>query len=121
MSITGLGPHGESAVPADQIAITEADAAEARRRRFSVAVVLHTTTSDWSKQELAGLGTTPRRHTPAVVDVVDCGFNWQAQVAALQRLAHERVDAVISIPIGNSDVADAHRDVAHAGIKLVLM
>jgi ribose transport system substrate-binding protein len=121
MSITGLGPHGEHAVPADQIAITEADAAEARRRRFSVAVVLHTTTSDWSKQELAGIVTTLGRYAAAVVDVVDCGFDWKAQVAALQRLARERVDAVISIPIGNIAVADAHRDVTHAGIKLVLM
>lgn len=121
MSITGLGPHGERAVPAEQIAISEDDVAEARRRRFSVAVVLHTTTSDWSKQELAGIVTTLGRYSAVVVDVVDCGFNWQTQVTALKRLAHESVDAVISIPIGNIAVADAHREVAHAGIKLVLM
>jgi ribose transport system substrate-binding protein len=121
MSITGLGPHGERAVPADQIAISDADAEEARRRRFSVAVVLHTTTSDWSKQELAGIVTTLGRYSAAVVDVVDCSFSWQAQVTALRRLSQESVDAVISIPIGNIAVADAHRDLAHAGIKLVLM
>lgn len=121
MSITGLGPHGERATPADEIAITEAEAAEARRRRFSVAVVLHTTTSDWSKQELAGIVTTLGRYSAAVVDVVDCGFDWKAQVAALERLAKARVDAVISIPLRNTAVADAHRAVSRAGIKLVLM
>jgi ribose transport system substrate-binding protein len=31
------------------------------------------------------------------------------------------VDAVISIPIGNAAVADAHRAISHAGIKLILM
>ncbi|HHY49115.1 MAG TPA: substrate-binding domain-containing protein, partial [Alphaproteobacteria bacterium] len=121
MPIAGLGPHGERAVPADQIVIAEADGAEARRRRFAVAVVLHTTASDWSKQELAGIVTSLGHYSAAVVDVVDCNFNWNAQVAALQRLAKERVDAVISIPIGNIAVANAHREVSEAGIKLVLM
>jgi ribose transport system substrate-binding protein len=121
MSITGLGPHGERAVPADQIAVTEYDAAGARRRRFSVAVVLHTTTSDWSKQQLAGIVTTLGRYSAVVIEVVDCAFDWQTQVKALERLSRSRVDAVISIPIGNAAVADAHRAISHAGIKLVLM
>jgi ribose transport system substrate-binding protein len=121
MSITGLGPHGERAVPADQIVVTEQEAAEARRRRFSVAVVLHTTTSDWSKQQLAGIVTTLGRYSAVVVEVVDCAFDWRTQVDALERLSKSRVDAVISIPIGNASVADAHRAISHAGIKLVLM
>jgi ribose transport system substrate-binding protein len=121
MTILGLGPHGERAVPADQIALTESDAALARRRRFSVAVVLHTTASDWSKQELAGIVTMLGRYAAAVVEVVDCGFDPEVQIEALQRLASKRLDAVISIPIGNTVVADAHRGITRAGTKLVLM
>jgi ribose transport system substrate-binding protein len=121
MSITGLGPHGERAVPADQIVITEEEAMEARRRRFSVAVVLHTTASDWSRQQLAGIVTTLGRYAAVVIEVVDCAFDWRTQIDALERLSKSRVDAVISIPIGNSAVADAHRAISHAGIKLILM
>ena len=121
MSIAGLGPHGERAVPADQIQLTEANATEARTRRFSVAVVLHTTTSDWSKQELAGIAATLGQHSAALVEVVDCRFDVDLQIAALTRLAREPVDAVISIPIGNARVAAAHRALTQSGRKLVLL
>ena len=121
MVIKGLGPHGERAVPADQIVMSEAEAAAARAGRFSVAVVLHTTTSDWSSQELAGIATVLGSYSAAVVEVVDCGFDGEAQSQALQRLAQEPVDAVISIPIGNARVAEAHLSVSHAGKALVLL
>jgi ribose transport system substrate-binding protein len=121
MSITGLGPHGERAVPANQIVVTDEDATEARRRRFAMAVVLHTTTSDWSKQQLAGIVTTLGRYSAVVIEVVDCAFDWKLQVAALERLSKSSIDAVISIPISNAAVADAHRAISLAGIKLVLM
>ena len=121
MSIAGLGPHGERAVPADQIQLTQTDATQARGRRFSVAVVLHTTTSDWSKQELAGIAAALGLYSAALVEVVDCNFDFELQVAALARLAREKVDAVISIPIGNARVAQAHRALTQSGRRLVLL
>jgi ribose transport system substrate-binding protein len=120
-SIAGLGPHGERAVPPDRLAISEAEADAARAHRFSVAVVLHTTASDWAKQQLAGIVTTLGRYSAAVIEVVDCAFAIDAQIAALDRLVREAPDAIISIPIGNTAVAEAHRSVARAGVKLVLM
>ena len=120
-SIAGLGPHGERAAPPDRLAIDDSDADAARVRRFSVAVVLHTTASDWAKQQLAGIVTTLGRYSAAVIDVVDCGFAIDAQVDALNRLVREAPDAIISIPIGNAAVAEAHRAVTRAGLKLVLM
>ena len=104
-----------------RLSLSEADAAIALGRRFSVAVVLHTATSDWSKQQLAGIVTTLGQYSAAVVEVVDCGFDSANQIAALERLSGEGLDAIISIPIGNTTVADAHRGVSRAGTKLVLM
>jgi ribose transport system substrate-binding protein len=121
VSIAGLGPHGERAAPPDRLTISEAEADAARRRRFTVAVVLHTTASDWAKQQLAGIVTTLGRYSAAVIEVVDCAFAIEAQIDALNRLVHEAPDAIISIPIGNTAVAEAHRSVARAGIRLVLM
>lgn len=121
MSITGLGPHGERAVPAGQVTVSEADAEIARERRFSVAIVLHTTASDWAKEELAGIVMTLGRYGAAVVEVVDCGFDADRQVAALNRLAAEPLDAVVSIPIGSNRVAEAHRAIPAAGKKLILL
>ena len=121
MSVTGLGPHGERAAPADKIVLSEAERDDARKRRFSVAVVLHTTTSDWSKQELAGIVTTLGRCGAAVVDVIDCAFDGNFQNDALNRLAKQKLDAVISIPIGNAKVVESHRVLSASGKKLVLL
>jgi ribose transport system substrate-binding protein len=121
MTISGLGPRGERAVSAEQIALTQVEREAALAARFSVAVVLHTTTSDWSRQELAGIVTTLGAHGAAVVDVVDCGFDRERQAQELRRLAGEGVDAVISIPVGNVSVAEAHRAVSRAGKCLVLL
>lgn len=121
MSIAGLGPHGERAASPERLELSDADADAARDRHFSVAIVLHTTTSDWSKQELAGIVTTLGRYSAAVVEVADCEFSIDNQIQALDRLVREAPDAIISIPIGNTAVADAHRSVSRAGIKLILM
>ena len=121
MSISGLGPHGERAAHPDRIALTPDDILAAQKAKFEVAIVLHTLASDWSKQQMAGIAGTLGDCATVVVDVVDCGFRHEAQISALQRLARKKLDAVISIPIGNTAVADAHREVAQSGVKLTLL
>lgn len=119
--IAGLGPHGERAAAPERVALRAGDIEAARAARFRVAVVLHTLQSDWSKQHVAGIVATLGDCATAVVDVVDCGFAPDAQVAALDRLRTERPDAVISIPVANSAVAAAHRRVSEAGVRLMLL
>lgn len=119
--VTGLGPHGEFPSSADQLRLSEPQAAHAREKAFSVAVVLHTTTSDWSKQQIAGIEFALAQYGARVSAVIDCDFEANRQVRALQQQVRERPDAVISIPVDNLATVGAHRQVAAAGIKLVLM
>lgn len=121
MPIAGLGPHGELAVPDTLLKLTQVEQAELRARRSSVAIVLHTTGSDWAKQQLAGIVATLGRCSAAVVDVVDCNFSIEQQIQAIERIVRDKPDAIISIPIGNTAVAEAHRSVHRAGIKLILL
>ncbi|WMS43771.1 substrate-binding domain-containing protein [Acuticoccus sp. MNP-M23] len=120
MPITGLGPHGERAVSPAWKSLTPSDIAAARERRFRVAVVLHTNDSDWSRQQLTGMVGTFGDSAVVVNEVVDCGFRADAQSNALQRLSNEPLDAIISIPVANASVAEAHRCVSRAGIRLFL-
>ncbi len=120
MPISGLGPHGERAAPPSRLSLTLDDVAAAHDRRFKVAVVLHTSESDWSRQQLAGIAGTLGDCAAIVTEVVDCGFQAAAQIAALERLSREALDAIISIPVANAAVADAHRQVSRAGIRLIL-
>jgi len=121
MSIAGLGPHGESAAPFERLYISEAEGATARRQQFAVAVVLHTTESDWARQHLAGIVGTLGFYAASVIEVVDCRFDSEKQRNALRRLARENLDAIISLPIGNREVAEAHAEVARSGAKLILL
>jgi ribose transport system substrate-binding protein len=119
--VAGLGPHGERAATPDLIVLSAEMAEQARAAAFRVAIVLHTTASDWAKRQIAGIDAGLRRAGAIVVEIVDCGYDPARQVAAIERLILSRLDAVISIPVGSSAVADAFRKISAAGIKLVLL
>ena len=121
MNISGLGPHGEKAGSPLALKLSDADGAEAAARRFTVAVVLHTARSDWARQQLAGISSVLGQYQAAIVDVIDCGFEPKAQIEAFARLTTSKADAIISIPLGNEAVSDAHRLVHAAGKRLVLL
>ena len=121
MPIKGLGPHGERASTLLQLGLSESEVHRIRETQNTAAIVLHTTGSDWSKQQIAGIVRTLGRYSTAVIEVVDCEFSYGAQNAALERLARDPPSVVISIPIGNTAVAASHRAVARAGARLILL
>ena len=121
MTISGLGPHGERAAPPERVSLLPDDRAAAKAAGWRIAVVLHTLESDWAKQQLAGMVGIFGDCGAAVIDVVDCAFSPDLQVAELDRLVALRPDAIISLPVANEQVASAHRRVSEAGIKLVLL
>jgi len=120
-SISGLGPHGERASDPRRLVITASDAAAARSGGYRVALVLHTMAGNWSEQNLAAIAGTLGDVAIPLLDVVDCEFDPDRQIEALDRLIAERPDAIISLPVDNIAVAEAHRRVARAGIKLLLL
>ncbi len=101
--------------------MTDAEAAQARAGQFAAAIVLHTTTSDWSRQELAGIVATLGHHGATVTEIIDCGFDKANQNRELLRLANAPIHAVISLPIGSSGVLEGHRAIMRAGKTLVLL
>ena len=112
---TANGRHAKAAPPFGGQTGIRTDAA------FRVAIVLHTTMSDWAQRQIAGIEAGLRRAGAVVVDVVDCGYDAETQIAAIERLVQLKPDAVISIPVGGTEVAEAFRKFAAAGIKLVLL
>lgn len=119
--VVGLGPHGEHAASPEQLLLDDADIDRARAAHFTVGVALHTTTSDWARQQLLGIEAGLSKVNAALVQVIDCRFDPARQAEALQTLVRRRPDAVISIPIGNALAAEPHKAVARAGIRLVLV
>lgn len=121
MAIKGLGPRGERASTLQQLQLSDQDTGRLRKLQHTFAILLHAPESDWSRQQLAGIAGVLGRHSAEVVDVIDCAFNTETQNRALLRLAQNPPSAVISIPIGNVEVADSHRAVSRSGAKLTLL
>lgn len=121
MPTIGLGPRGERAFPADKLILAESEAARARAGQFAAAIVLHTTTSDWSRQELAGIIATLGHHGATVTEIIDCALNKHKQNRELLRLASAPIHAVISLPIGSAGVLEGNRAIPKAGKTLVLL
>ncbi len=119
--LVGLGPHGEVPASIGHLDISDRAAAEARARHFRIALVLHTTKSDWGAQQIAGISDTLAPYEASVATIIDCQYQADRQVEELHALTAMRLDAVISIPVDNLLTADAHREIARAGIKLILM
>lgn len=121
MTIVGLGPHGERASPPERVTLLPQDIDAARAKRLHIAIVMHTMESDWSQHLVQGIVGLLGECGAIVIDVVDCDFSPEKQIVALNRLRAENPDAIISLPVNNTTVADAHLEVARAGIKLVLI
>lgn len=121
MKVLGLGPHGERASPPERVSLLPDDIAAARARALRIGLVMHTLDSDWATRIVRGIIGTLGECGAAVIDVVDCGFSAETQIAALDRLRAQEPDAIISLPVANADVAEAHRRVSADGIRLTLI
>lgn len=119
--IAGRGPRGERAASPRKLELTDDEVERARAARFKVGIVLHTLDSDWARQQVDGITATLRDYGAEVVDVVDCEFAVARQIASLETMIGRRPDAIISIPVDDTETAEAHRLVSEAGITLVLM
>jgi len=119
--IANLGPRGERAASLQELELTDDEAERANAARFTVGIVLHTLESDWARQQVDGITATLRDYGAEVIDVVDCEFAVARQIASLDAMIGRRPDAIISIPVDDTETAEAHRRVGEAGITLVLM
>ena len=119
--IANLGPRGERAASLQELELTDDEVERAKAARFTVGIVLHTLESDWARQQVDGITATLRDYGAEVIDVVDCEFAVARQIASLDVMIGRRPDAIISIPVDDTETAEAHRRVGEAGITLVLM
>jgi ribose transport system substrate-binding protein len=119
--VAGLGPRGERPSSPQLLSLSPDILASAKARAFRVAIVLHTTASDWAQRQVAGIEAGLGRADAGIVDIIDCGYDAARQVAAIERLVQSSPDAVISIPVGGTAVAEAFRKLSAAGIKLILL
>jgi ribose transport system substrate-binding protein len=119
--IVGRGPYGEEPATTDAVKLTDAQATAAREGGFRVGVVMQTMDIDWSQLVVDGITDTLEKYGVELVGVTDPNFQVDRQVAQIGDMIQLAPDAIISIPVDNTATAEAYRDIAEAGIKLILM
>ncbi|WML50938.1 substrate-binding domain-containing protein [Neobacillus sp. PS3-12] len=119
--ILSKGPHGETAVPASTLKLTEADIAKIKKGHYKAALVMHYAGNDWATAQIAGLKATFKRMGIDVIAVTDAQFKAEKQVSDIETVLAKKPDIIVSIPVDAVSTADAYKKAAEAGVKLVFM
>ncbi len=119
--ILSKGPHGETAVDASTLQLTEEETAKIKEGKYKAAIVMHYAGNDWSTAQINGLKATFKRMGIEVVAVTDAQFKAEKQVSDIETVLAKKPDLIVSIPVDAVSTADAYKKAAEAGVKLVFM
>ena len=115
------GPNGETAKPAKDVTLTDAEVAKVKGMNATAAIVFHTKASDWSTAQETGLKSEFARLGITVTDVTDAGFKADQQITDIETVMAKKPSIMVSIPVDAVATAKAYAAVGAAGTKLVFM
>lgn len=119
--ILSKGPHGEEAISAKTLQLTEEEIQKVKEGNYKAAIVMHYAGNDWSKAQINGLKAAFTRMGIEVIAVTDAQFKAEKQVADIETVLAKSPDIIVSIPVDAVSTADAYKKAAEAGVKLVFM
>ncbi len=119
--VSSTGPHGEQAVPASTITLTDAEIAKIQAMKATAAIVLHYGGNDWSNAQVAGQKAEFAKLGIDVIAVTDAQFKPDKQVSDIETVMAKKPNIIVSIPTDPVATASAYQKAAQAGIKLVFM
>ncbi len=115
------GPNGEKPVSAATITLSEDEIAEIQGLEATAAIVMHYGGNDWSQAQIDGLRDQFGKMGIEVIAVTDANFNPAKQVSDIETILAQDPDIIVSIPTDPAATANAYRQAAEAGVKLVFM
>lgn len=119
--ILSRGPHGEQAVPASEIVLTEDQLEKIRLGNFTAAIAMGFLGDDWSEQQLAGLKSEFEKMGIEVIAQTNADFKDTKQISDLEAISARKPDILVSIPLNGETTASAYKKIADAGTKIVFM
>lgn len=119
--ILSKGPHGETAVSAKTLKLTEDDINKIKEKKYKAAIVMHYAGNDWSTAQVEGLKASFNKMGIEVIAVTDAQFKPEKQVADIETVLAKKPDIIVSIPVDPVSTASAYKKAAEQGVKLVFM
>ncbi len=115
------GPNREEAVSAKTLQLSLKELKKIREKNYTAAIAMPYTGSNWAKAQIEGLKTTFNKMGIRIVGITDAEFNWEKQVADIQKIVAKKPDIIVSLPIDPVSTASAFQTAAQSGVKLVFM
>jgi ribose transport system substrate-binding protein len=109
------------AVDASTIELTDDQIAQIKEGGYTAAICLHYGGNDWSTSQQKGLEDTFGELGIEIVAVTDANFSAETQVSNIETVMAKKPDILVSIPTDATATADAYKQAAAAGIKIVFM
>ncbi len=119
--VLAKGPHGESAQPASSVTLSADELAKVKSMHASAAIVFHYTGDDWTGAQQAGLTYEFGQLGIKIVAVTSANFSAATQVSNIETVMALKPNIIVSIPVDPVATANAYKQAAAAGIKLVFM
>jgi ribose transport system substrate-binding protein len=119
--VLSAGPNGETASPASDVTLTDAQVTQVKGMNATAAIVMHYGGNDWATAQIAGLKSEFDRLGINVIATTDANFKPDQQVSDIQTVMTKKPSIMVSIPTDPVATAAAYRSVTEAGTKLVFM
>ena len=115
------GPGGETPAAASSVSLTDEELAQIRDMNATAAIVMHYGGNDWSQAQINGLQDQFGKMGIEVIAVTDAGFQAAKQVSDIETILAQNPSIIVSIPTDPVATAQAYKQAADKGVKLVFM
>jgi ribose transport system substrate-binding protein len=115
------GPGGETPAAASSITLSDDELAKIKDMKATAAIVMHYGGNDWSQAQINGLQDQFGKMGIEVIAVTDAGFQAAKQVSDIETILAQNPSIIVSIPTDPVATAQAYKQAAAKGVKLVFM
>ena len=120
-TVYSTGPHGEKPTPASDLKLTDDELAKIKAMNATAAIVMHIGGNDWATAQIARLKDQFAKMGITVIATTDAGFKPEKQVSDIETVLAQKPSIIVSIPTDPVATADAYKNAAAQGVKLVFM
>ncbi|MCX5512974.1 substrate-binding domain-containing protein [Kaistia algarum] len=119
--IKSTGPHGEPAVSATKLSLTDEEKQKLKDGHFKVAIAFHMLSNEMNNTQLLAMKDVFNELGIELVGVTDAQMKVETQVANIESLMALHPDAILSTPIDPVSTEASYRAAAKAGAKIVFI
>jgi len=114
------GPLGERGYSPEQLSLTDEEIAALRASDYTVGISYHYSGTDWTRLHEKAIRTTLGQFGIKIAAITEAHFNPDLQIAQLEGLRMQQLDAIISMPIDEAKAAQKYKELS-SQTKLIFL